>query len=451
MSSAFIDVTPVIDAVPGRSVPPALLGAGLVMMAVGLLSIGYGFAATGAAYTWGAILVGLLYLLALAQGAAVYCAMLTSTWGRWGRPMKRIAEAYMLLMPIAYLALLVFLLFGLGIYKWNPATIIPGGAYDLAPHSPEAIAIKPIWFSKGFYFARLLGGFGFLMILDLIYVRASLAPDLLMAKLRLGNKAPAWWNSIIGSHTSVEKAVEAGQHTQTVVSPVIIIASGYILTIMAIDLVMSLQPSWAGNLFPGWLSMSSFWLSLAAIGAMSMLLRDWLGLKGIIRANNTHDLGKLMLAGCMFWGYTTFAQIIPIWYTNMPEETDFLLIRMMLPAWGGLARVVAALCFVAPFTILLSRGLKKMQWPFFGICALIMVGLFLERSLLVLPQVYFGDTFPMVSFILVNVGVWIGVLGLALTAMTQFLARVPAAVITDPDLQTHPWDVHIGSLDRAHH
>ena len=91
-------------------------------------------------------------------------------------------------------------------------------------------------------------------------------------------------------------------------------------------------------MFPAWIWMSSVWLAFATLGLVAMFTRDWLGLKGIVTTDVTHDLGKLLLAFCMFWAYTAYAQILPIWYANMPEETDYLLVRIMLPAWGWLAQ-----------------------------------------------------------------------------------------------------------------
>ncbi len=453
--SAEISIDPIIDASHGRAVPTALVGAGAVMMLVGLLAIAYGFLVAGAAWTWGALVVGLVYTFAIAQGGVMFSVLQTGTWGRWGRPFKRIAETFFFAMPFAYVVLALFLLLGgLSIYVWNPDTIIPGGMIPLEPHSSEAVRSKPIWLTTGFVSARLLLGFAWIMLVDFIYIRASLGPDLLLAKQRLGGKAPGWWNLFIGGHTDVQKAVDAGQRTQSNLAPIIGISYAAVFTIMAMDLLMSLSPLWYSNMFPGWIAVSSFWMSLAALAALSMLLRDWLGLRDVIRSNNTHDLGKFMLAGCMFWGYTTFAQILPIYYTNMPEETEYLLVRMVLPTWSPFSQLVAITCFVAPFTILLSRGIKKMRWPFFGIAMLIMTGIFFERSLLVMPQVFMGDEFPLVNFVIVYGGVWIGAMGLVLTVVTQFLARVPAVVISDPHLGTHPWDVHVSSLDavgHAHH
>ena len=41
-----------------------------------------------------------------------------------------------------------------------------------------------------------------------------------------------------------------------------------------------------------------------------------------------HDLGKLLFAFVIFWGYIAFSQYLLIWYANLPEEAEWY-------AWRG--------------------------------------------------------------------------------------------------------------------
>ncbi len=444
--SAAPDVTPVIDGIADRSLPGNINNASIAAVLIGAVCFGFGMFQVGPAYTWGAFLVGLVYTLAIAQGGVVFAVIITGTFARWGRPVKRIAESFGFFLPVGWALLIVFLLFGVQIYAWHPNTILPGGPVDLAPHSPEAIASKEVWLSPSFFIIRQITLLLILMLLDGLYIYASLRPDLLMAKQRLGKKAPEWWDRVIGNASDLATAVRESLQTQKFLVPFIGIGYALVFSFMAFDLLMSLDPWWFSNMFGGWTFMSAFWLALAVIGLFAAVGRDFFRLERFVRPNVTHDIGKLLLAGCMFWAYTAYAQLLPIWYTDMPEETSYLLVRMRLPEWEWLAQLVGITCFVAPFTILLSRGIKKMRWPFAGICVLVMVGMFLERSLLVLPSVWF-DAFPRWDLVLVSVGVWIGFLGLFTQVVGQVLCRVPPLVVSDPHLETHPWDVHVHSLD----
>ncbi len=451
MSAKTVDVTAVIDGIEGRTLPPMANMISLAAIGWGVLAFFYGYFAVDAAWTLGAYLVALLYVMAIAQGGVMFAIIQTGTWGRWGRPLKRIGEALGTFLPVVWLGLAVFLAIGgTTIYVWNPATIVSTGPMPLLPHSLEAYSTKEIWLTPMFFGGRLLIGTGILFGLSMLYIRASLKPDLIQAKARLGTKAPAWWDRIIGGETDLAKATEAGQNFQSNIFPFITWAYALVFSLVAFDLIMSLSPWWFSNMFGGWQFVSSVWLAFATMAVVAMVGLDWMNLKGHIKPSTTHDHGKLMLAMCMFWAYTTFAQLLPIWYTDMPEETDFLLVRLMLPQWSWLAQTVAIMCFLAPFTILLSRGIKKMRYPFAGIGVLIMAGVFLERSLLVMPSIYFGDTFPTMNFLIINLGMLAGALGLMTQWCGRFLASTPTLVTSDPYLEPHPWDVHVHSLD-AHH
>jgi len=361
MSAQVSSMEPVIDGMVGRTIPASvnvlslgMIGLGAIAFLVGLFAIG-----DGGAVAWGSFLVGLVYTLALAQGGVMFAVLMSGTWGRWGRPVKRIAEAFGFFLPIAYVALIVFLLFGLKIYPWNPNTIAPGGPVDLHPHSAAVIAAKPFWLSPWFFRFRELFAVGLMLVLDFLYLRSSLVPDLMIAKARLGSRAPAWWDRLIAGRTDIARTLNEALNLQARLAPILGWAYALIMSLVAFDLIMSLSPSWAANMFGAWVTVSGFYLTLAAIGFTAMIGKDWLGIAPFIRTNVTHDLGKLMMVGAMFWAYTGFAQLLPIWYTDMPEETNFLLVRLFLPEWTWLAQTVAILCFVAPFTILLSLGSRR--------------------------------------------------------------------------------------------
>ncbi|HMV68900.1 MAG TPA: hypothetical protein PKA64_18775, partial [Myxococcota bacterium] len=439
----------------------AVRGAALGAMAWGVAALGYGLFAFDKAWTLGAVIVAVVYGLAVTQGAMMFAVILAGTQARWGRSLKRIAESIALALPFVYVLLLAFLFLGTDVYAWSPNTItgsVENGAFNhqqvsLAPHMTGVPHAKELWLSKPVFIGRLALSVGFMLVLDLIFLRASLRPDLMAMKKRTGAVGAGWWNLFIGGADDVNAAVAAGQRTQATLVPVLAITYALVMSFVAFDMIMSLDPWWVSNMFGGWTFMSSLWLALNVIGAFAMASRSWLGLGAWVKPATTHDLGRFILAGCMFWAYTLYAQILPIYYTNVPEETNFLLIRLMLPQWNPLSRVVAVLCFLAPFTILLSRGLKKMRWPFFGLNVLVMVGLFLERTLLVMPAVWAASTVPWAMVAFINLGLVAGVMGLIVLVSTSVIAKMPAVPVTDPFLEAHPWDVHVHSLDGhgAHH
>lgn len=428
-----------IDAVKGRSLPGTAKAVAFAGIAYGVVGIGYGFV-TDPAYLWGAWLVTAFYFLCMAQGAIVFAGVLHGTKAYWGRPLKRIAESIGMFLPVPWIMLAIFLVAGVDhVYSWSP-DYTQGTPTALAPHSDEALPAKEFWLSKaGFFFqGRQLLYVALMMALDFVFLRNSLGPDLAMAARRLGGPAAGWWGTFSGREDAA-----AGVAANDTLIPIMAASYAVLWSLLGFDLIMSVDPWWFSNMFGGWLFMSSLWMGMATVGFTAAVSRKWLGLDAFVSRNVTHDLGKLLLAGTMFWAYTLFAQILPIYYTNVPEETNFLLVRLMLPQWRWMSQLVAILCFLAPFTILLSRGLKKMRGPFIGLTSLILTGLFFERSLLVLPSVWLGDTFPTGLFLVTSVGLFAGMAGIAVLYIGGILAKVPAVPVADPYLDEHPWEGHV--------
>ena len=81
---------------------------------------------------------------------------------------------------------------------------------------------------------------------------------------------------------------------------------------------------------------------------------------------------------------------------------------------------------------------------------LIMTGIFLERSLLVYPSIYKAAEFPWMNFLVTSVGVWLGFLGAFAQVVGRALASLPGLAVSDPYMETHPWEVHVHSLDHGH-
>ena len=446
------DIDAVLEGLPGRTVPQTARMAGIAGIVLGLVGVVVGIATGNTAWTFGAVLVGILYTIAIAQGGVVFSAILRLTWAHWGRPAKRIAESFGFFLPFAWLALVIFSIVGIGLYPWHEGTWLLDEPIPLEPHSPEAPPAKQMWLNVPFFIARQVLFVGTLVALSMYFLRSSLRPDLILAKQKLGSKytIPGWLSPLVGSLDGAKLEDEVAKTDKTTGLVGILIGALFplVFSFMVFDMVMSLAPWWYANMFGVWTFASGFWLSLAFLGIVGLLTRDWLGIKPYFNSDVTHDIGKLCMAFCMFWAYTFYAQLLPIWYGNMPEETDFLLIRIRLPQWAWLARTVGVLCFITPFTVLTSRGIKKMKWPFIGILSVIAVGIFLERTLLVMPSIYFESTFPW-SMLFVSISIWLGFLGAFVLVVTQVLASVPPLPISDPKLGPHPWDEHAHSLD--HH
>jgi len=425
------DVAETVKSTP-RELPSWVKPLGLVGGLVGLASLAFGLS-TESHRTLGILLVCIVYFMGVSQGGLMFAVIQTITLGRWGRPYKRIAESFWFFMPINYAIYAIFLVAGgLEIFPWMHE--------ELPPH-------KAVWLTEHFFQARQLVMLGLLMVIDFAFIRNSLRADMGVAAETLGTRAPAWWSYFTAGWRGKDAEVEETYQRNIRLAPAIVVLYAIIFSFFAVDAVMSLAPHWAANMFPAWIFVSSLWLALNWVCIVSVLLRGWLKVEHLITPKNYHDLGKLMFALCIFWTYNFFAQLLPIWYGNMPEETWYLILRMWVEPWGALGKVVVSMCFFIPFTVLLSRGIKKTPVALASVAVVIVTGVFLERFILIMPQVWTKASMPIGP---VEIGVVFGFVSLFLTVVVNFLARVPAVPISDPFMNPHPDDVHIHVGHGAH-
>ncbi len=367
-----------------------------------------------------------VFWLGVAQGGFMLSVAMTLTKARWGRSLKRISEAFSIMVPLLYIGLLCFLAFGgMEIFPWMHE--------DLPAH-------KKIYLTEPFFWWRQVLGLGLLIFLNWKYLKVSWRPDLGMMKERLGADAPGWYDWFTKDWKGTDAEVEASETAQRKWAAITAIAYSLIFSVVSVDLSMSLSPHWFANMFPAWFFMSSMWSGMVAIGLFSMLAGRYLNLDHLLTPTVYHDLGKLIFAFCMFWGYTTYAQYLAIWYGNMTEETGFILLRTQLDPWADVSKMVVLTCFLIPWTLLLSRGMKKIRTSFLAVNMLIFIGIWTERFLVMVPSVWTESTLP-IGFGEVLMPFGFG--GAMVLLVTWVLCKIPSAPVTDKMFAANDLEVHV--------
>jgi hypothetical protein len=129
-------------------------------------------------------------------------------------------------------------------------------------------------------------------------------------------------------------------------------------TFFAFDLLMSLQYSWFSTIFGVY-----FWtggirgsMSFAVLFVLALRARGYL--QRTITIEHLHDVAKMMFGFTVFWAYIAFSQYFLIWYGNMPEETQYYLLRRN-GAWYEASTLLPVVNFGVPFVLLLPRANKR--------------------------------------------------------------------------------------------
>jgi hypothetical protein len=367
-----------------------MLAVGVAMIALGAIAFAVALSRGAAAIAWQAYLVNLLFFLGVAQGALVASAAFYLTQAKWGGSTPyRLAEAFAPFLWVGF-----FLFFGL---YFGRALIFPWVSHPIAQ--------KAAWLNIPFLFARDGIGLGVMAAASYAFVRVSRSDD-----------ARAW--------TIATDEITLPPHSIRVFAPLVGALFAVVYTLISFDLVMSLAPVWRSTLFGWYFFAGAFWSGLVAMALTAVVLRARLGARNIF-TNPTvmHDFGKMVFAFSVFWVYLVFAQYIVIWYGDLPVETFFIVQRVHHMPWSPLSVACVVLIWLIPFTVLMSVRTKKTPMVLGTVSALGLVGMWLERYVLVVPSlsldaIPFGPTQFLIS---------IGFLGAFLVSAVPGLNRVAQA------------------------
>ncbi|MEJ2504501.1 MAG: hypothetical protein P8177_14525, partial [Gemmatimonadota bacterium] len=226
-----------------------------------------------------------------------------------------------------------------------------------------------------------------------------------------------------------EREEERAQRRLSVLAPIMALLYAVGWGLLAIDLVMSLDPYFLSMLIGPYVFMAAFLGGITSTALLTLYYRRRLGLHEYIEGHNLHDLGKLFFAFSVFWAYLFWSQYIVIWYGNLPHEQIFLVHRLEDP-YRILSLVVLFTLFVLPFFGLLGVKPKKTPGIMGTIAALSLLGLWVERYLLVYPTLY-PDVDTLV-FGLTEIGAALAMLGLLIAALAWFGSRFPMLQVWQP-------------------
>jgi hypothetical protein len=206
------------------------------------------------------------------------------------------------------------------------------------------------------------------------------------------------------------------------------------LTAIAIYCVMSLDVTWYSSVY------GLQFLVGQGYGVLALVVLTIIGLskaepiKTVLRTTEQHDLGKLCFAFVMLNMYLAFSAFLIIWSGNLPEEIPWYLDRIR-GNWGVIATLDFIFHWLLPFSMLLSRDLKRNKRRLVVVCQLMIFARCWDMFWLIEPN--FADARRNLHFSL-------GILEYAFipTAMIAFwmawyftqLQKRPLVPVNDPHL-----------------
>lgn len=346
----------------------ALLGAAVFLWAV---------SGEAALRAWQIYLVNYLFWSGLAIGGVVLAAIWHVSRSVWGKAFQGLAVAGTGFFPFVLVLFLPLMAAGGTLFRW-------------ARESPEH---RAGWMTPGFVFGRDLLSVALLLLLCALFAYFRLRPVLGAQwenSAQATGEPPVWlkgWRGLEVELARTERALSR-------LAPLLFVVFALVFTLLSYDLVVALDPHWYSTLFGGYFFFGSVYAGLAWLAVLGILLFRSGRARGVLTAKFLHPLGKLLFGFCLFHGMLFYSQYLPIWYGNLPHETEFVIVRTAGGFWPLVSWAFLLLSLPLPFVLLLGRRAKSRPLVLGTASVLILVGMWLDRFISVVPSVWREGAFP---------------------------------------------------------
>jgi hypothetical protein len=292
----------------------------------------------GTMWTWGLAVGGLALLM------VQYCS-----GGKWGLLLRRPLEALSRTLPLTFVYWIVIAIFMKRLYLWAQYTTASDTATALKSGLISEIEAHCLNFKRPMLNPTAFVWVGLLCFAIWAYYAWRLNALALKRDADVPENTPYWIKKF-----------------ENISGPGILIYS-ITMTACAIYWVMSMDVTWFSSVYGLLFLVGQGYLVLAFSIIVTISLSKAEPFKTILRQTEQHDLGKLAFAFVMLNIYLNFGQFLIIWSGNLPGEINWYLDRIR-GSWGVIITLDFIFHWVIPFSMLLSRDLKRNKKRLLRVC-----------------------------------------------------------------------------------
>ena len=362
----------------------ALIAIGLLTFVIGLMK--------NPDRLWTSYLVSFFFISCLGLSGLFWVAINRAAKAGWSVSIRRFAEATTAFIPWIFVGGLVLLIGFKKLYIWADPAVIAAN---------PVVAAKTGYLNAGFFVVRLL-----------VFV--------------VGCMLFRW--AIVGNSLKQDKTGDP-ELTNKMVGPAVgfIIFFALMFSFFSVDLIMSLLPTWYSTIFGIYTFAGLFQAGLAFLAIVIVLMRRSGLVKGYVTVEHQHDVVKYLKGMTVFWAYIAFSQFMLQWYANLPEETEFYIMRS-IGGWLSISTVLLVFRFIVPFLALLPRAAKRSDSNVIAVSVLVLAMQYLDIYWLVYPNFFDGQ----ITFGFWEIGIFAGFAGLFMLCLSSVWSKNSLVPTKDP-------------------
>ncbi len=203
-------------------------------------------------------------------------------------------------------------------------------------------------------------------------------------------------------------------------------------TIVSFDFATSVIPGWHTTIFPPYFVAGAIFSGFAMVQTLMLITRKVLKLEDYITVEHIESMNKVILLTGTIVGVAYLTELFIAWYSGYVYEQFAFFNRALGPYWWAYFGMMA--CNVlSPQLFWIKKFRRSIYWTFL-MSIFVNIGMWFERFVIIattLARDYLPSSWSLYSPTWVEIGIFIGTLGIFFTFYLIFVRVAPVVAIAE--------------------
>jgi Ni/Fe-hydrogenase subunit HybB-like protein len=203
-------------------------------------------------------------------------------------------------------------------------------------------------------------------------------------------------------------------------------------SIVSMDFATSVIPGWHTTIFPPYFVAGAIFSGFAMVLTLMIITRKALHLEDYITVGHVESMNKIIIATGSIVGLAYLTELFISWYSGVEYEHFVLINRATGPYWWAYWIMMTA-NVISPQLLWIKKLRTNLVFTF-CLSIVINIGMWFERFVIVVTSLhrdFLTSSWTMYKPTIVEVGLFLGTLGLFFTAFFLFIRVFPVIAIAE--------------------
>ncbi|MBD1397827.1 polysulfide reductase NrfD [Pontibacter sp. JH31] len=230
-------------------------------------------------------------------------------------------------------------------------------------------------------------------------------------------------------------------------------------TIVSMDFATSVIPGWHTTIFPPYFVAGAIFSGFAMVLTLMIITRKVFKLEDYITLEHVESMNKVIILTGSIVGVAYITEFFIAWYSGVEYEQYAFINRATGPYWWAYWAMMT--CNVITPQLFWFRSIRRSLTATFIITIFVNIGMWFERFVIIVTSLhrdYLPSSWAMFSPTIVDIGVYVGTIGLFFTLFLLFakffpvvnMAEVKSILKSSSEVKHHPHGTMHGTDKDSH-